>query len=249
MYVCSSIYAVCIIFIFQRLSSLTQQGSFWLRPLRITAGVALLALGLRPCGVGGSHQLIGPKLWAQRRQGPSWWYSFLGSEDGGRNSYDLWWTCVYFVIIKKKLVLCWFQQDVCCSAQCFICAFHSFLRYNDLFGRGRLLWSSSWASSKEKPSDAEGFWGLLLDQSMSCLSNVHVSFQGCSVGWKGLGWQVWLKTFVPCPWQMSGELCTILPQTQTQGWRFAAILPVSPLAHISTFEVCEFETYTEGGKH
>ena len=151
--------------------------------------------------------------------------------------------------LKKKLVLCWFQQDVCCSAQCFICAFHSFLRYNDLFGRGRLLWSSSWASSKEKPSDAEGFWGLLLDQSMSCLSNVHVSFQGCSVGWKGLGWQVWLKTFVPCPWQMSGELCTILPQTQTQGWRFAAILPVSPLAHISTFEVCEFETYTEGGKH
>eukprot|EP00434_Breviolum_minutum_P000263 symbB.v1.2.000215.t1/scaffold21.1/size436794/34 len=23
--------------------------------------------------------------------------------------------------------------------------------------------------------------------------------------------EVWLKTFVPCPWQMSGELCTILP--------------------------------------
>ena len=27
-------------------------------------------------------------------------------------------------------------------------------------------------------------------------------------------WQAWLKSFVPCPWQLSGELCTILRAPQ-----------------------------------
>ena len=154
MYVCSSIYAVCIIFIFQRLSSLTQQGSFWLRPLRITAGVALLALGLRPCGVGGSHQLIGPKLWAQRRQGPSWWYSFLGSEDGGRNSYDLWWTCVYFVIIKKKAC------PVLVSTRCLLFSSVFHLCFSQLFA---LQWSF-WT----RPAFMELIMGFKQRETIGC---------------------------------------------------------------------------------
>ena len=57
--------------------------------------------------------------------------------------------CLFFVGFNKMFVV---QLSV--SFVLFTAFLHCF---NDLFGRGRLLWSSSWASSQEKPSDAEGF--------------------------------------------------------------------------------------------
>lgn len=112
---------------------LIQQGSFWLRPLRITAGVALLALGLRPCGVA-THQLIGQKLGGTSMPG-AFLVVFLSWKWRRRQKF-LWLVmnlCAFCYHLNRKLVLCWFQQDVCCSAQCFKGTFHSFLRDNDLF--------------------------------------------------------------------------------------------------------------------
>ena len=149
---------------------LIQQGSFWLRPLRITAGVALLALGLRPCGVGGSHQLIGPKLGGHiDARGLPGGIPFLEVKTEAEiHKWLVMNLCAFCYQQKKSLFCVGFNKMFVVQLSVSFVLFTAFLRYNDLFGRGRLLWSSSWASSKEKPSDAEGFWGLPLDLSMSC---------------------------------------------------------------------------------
>ena len=81
-------------------------------------------------------------------------------------------------------------------------------RVNQNMARGRFdPWGSWW-----KYVDSWKAWF-----NLSIFGSVTSERRTCPCN-DSTAWQVWLKSFVPCPWQLSGELCTILPRPQLQRW-------------------------------